>query len=88
MPIEGTPPDVVKIVEKYHEWLLDSKIPKLFFWASPGGLISETAPEWYTSRLKNVCSVGIGPGVHYIQEDNPHLIGHEIAEWLPALKKG
>jgi haloalkane dehalogenase len=87
LPIEGSPADVVEIVEKYHEWLLNTDIPKLLFWASPGGLIPEKAAEWYASTLKNVHSIGTGLGVHYVQEDNPHLIGREIAEWLPTIKK-
>lgn len=78
LPIEGTPADVVKIVENYHEWLLKNSIPKLLFWASPGGIIREKTADWYARTLKNVRSVCIGPGVHYIQEDNPHLIGDEI----------
>jgi haloalkane dehalogenase len=87
LPIEGSPADVREIVEIYHGWLLNTDIPKLLFWACPGGLIREKAAEWYAHTLKNVHSVGIGPGVHYVQEDNPHLIGREIAEWLPTIKK-
>jgi haloalkane dehalogenase len=86
LPIEGSPADVVEIAEKYHEWLLSTDTPLLLFWASPGGLIPENVAAWYASRLKNVRSVGIGPGIHFIQEDNPHLIGHEIAKWLPSIK--
>ncbi len=26
--------------------------------------------------------VHIGPGKHYLQEDNPHLIGKELAKWM------
>ena len=27
----------------------------------------------------------VGPGSHFLQEDNPHLIGREIADWLNQL---
>jgi haloalkane dehalogenase len=87
IPIEGSPADVVEVAEKYHEWLLNTDTPILLFWATPGALIPEKAAAWYASTLKNVRSVGVGPGVHYIQEDNPHLIGREIAEWLPPIKE-
>ena len=30
-------------------------------------------------------TVDIGPGVHYLMEDNPHLIGEEIAAWYKTL---
>jgi len=29
----------------------------------------------------NVKTVHIGAGVHYLQEDNPQLIGQELATW-------
>lgn len=81
-PIDGSPADVAEIVEKYHEWLLSTDTPVLMFWSTPGSLVSEKTAERYAGALKNVRIVGIGPGLHYVQEDNPHLIGHEIAEWL------
>ena len=40
-PIEGQPSEVYAIVEKYHTWLLENDVPKLFFWASPGAILSE-----------------------------------------------
>ncbi len=85
LPIAGDPADVSAITEKYYAWLLETRVPKLMFWATPGGLVSETKAVWYTNTLHNVRSVAIGPGIHYVQEDNPHLIGYEIAEWLPSL---
>ena len=75
---------MAEIVENYHEWLLSTNTPVLIFWATPGGLISESAAKWYASSLKDVRIVSIGPGIHYVQEDNPHLIGREIAGWLPT----
>jgi haloalkane dehalogenase len=44
LPIQDTPADVVEIVEIYHDWLLNSSISKLLFWASPGGIIPERPP--------------------------------------------
>lgn len=82
LPIAGEPADVVAIAEQYHEWLLANDLPKLFFWAEPGALISPEKAKWYADTLKNTKSVGIGDGVHFLQEDNPHLIGREIAKWI------
>ena len=81
-PIEGVPADVSAIVEKYHVWLLESEVPKLLFSATPGVIIGEELADWYRKTLKNTRSVGIGPGRHWIQEDNPHLIGSELAKWM------
>ncbi len=35
--------------------------------------------------MKNLKTVDIGPGIHYLQEDNPHLIGSELAGWYSRL---
>jgi haloalkane dehalogenase len=38
-----------------------------------------------TSTLKNLKTVDIGPGAHFVQEDNPHKIGEELAKWHQGL---
>jgi len=35
--------------------------------------------------MKNLETVDIGPGVHFVQEDNPHKIGEELARWYQGL---
>jgi haloalkane dehalogenase len=84
LPIAGAPSDVWAMVEAYHAWLLDTDIPKLFFWAEPGALISPERAAWLRDRLKACTSVPLGAGRHYVQEDHADLIGRQIAEWLPA----
>jgi haloalkane dehalogenase len=74
------------MAEAYHAWLLDTEIPKLFFWAEPGSIISTRRAEWLKSRLKTCRSVPLGPGRHFVQEDHADLIGQEIADWLPTLR--
>lgn len=85
IPIDGHPADVVAIVEAYSKWLTASDIPKLFFYAHPGGLISSEGVKWCRDNLKNLEAVDIGEGIHYLQEDNPHLIGEELAKWYKGL---
>jgi len=85
IPIDGTPADVHEVVASYRAWLEETDLPKLFFHAEPGGIIAaERVPE-VEKAFKNMRSVGIGDGVHYLQEDNPHLIGETIAEWYQEL---
>lgn len=86
IPIAGTPRHVHEIVEQYHEWLLVNDIPKLFFWATPGTLIKPQDAEFYIKNLKNLTSVFLGKGIHYLQEDHPHRIGKEIADWIRKLE--
>ncbi len=87
-PIADEPPEVYAQVEAYHDWLLASDLPKLLFHAQPGTVITADVAAWYTERLRNSRTVNLGPGLHYMQEDNPHGIGREIAAWLPGLGLG
>ena len=64
---------------------LISELPKLLFAADPGALMTAPAVEWAKQNLKNLSVVDIGPGIHFVQEDHPHLIGSEIAEWYRKL---
>ncbi len=86
IPIEGKPSDVVEIVQNYSQKLQVSDVPKLLFYATPGGIIKEPMIEWCRESLTNLKVVNIGQGIHYLQEDNPHLIGSELAEWFQKLK--
>ena len=85
LPIAGEPPDVVEAVAAYNQWLQQSDLPKLLFYATPGALVLPPVIEWLQQNLKNFGKVDIGQGVHFLQEDNPHLIGSELAAWYGKL---
>jgi haloalkane dehalogenase len=85
IPIAGEPPDVVEAVQSYNQWLQRSDLPKLLFYAAPGAILPPPMVEWCRQNLKKLKAVDIGPGVHYLQEDNPHLIGSELAKWCRGL---
>lgn len=81
VPIEGMPSDVAEVVRNYNQWLQATELPKLMFYATPGAAMPAQVVEWCQQSLKNLKTVDIGRGIHYIQEDNPHLIGSELAAW-------
>jgi haloalkane dehalogenase len=85
IPIEGEPADVAAIVKANNEWIKGTNLPKLLFYGNPGAIMSEKIVKWCVDNLKNLETVDIGPGLHYIQEDNPHLIGEELAKWYTGL---
>ena len=85
LPIEGSPADVVTAVAAYNEWLQQSEVPKLLFYATPGAILPAPMVEWCQKHLKNLKTVDIGDGIHFLQEDNPHLIGQELANWYKSL---
>jgi haloalkane dehalogenase len=86
LPIAGAPNDVWAAASAWREWLLETKIPKLFFWADPGALISPQQAAWFMNHLSCCKSVELGLGRHYLPEDHAQRISSEIAAWLETLK--
>jgi pimeloyl-ACP methyl ester carboxylesterase len=56
-----------------------------FCCATPGAVVTRREVEWCKEHLKNLTTADIGQGIHYIQEDNPHGIGSELARWYKTL---
>ena len=61
------------------------KLPKLLFYGTPGALVSPAMVAWSKQNLKNLKTVDIGAGTHFLQEDNPDLIGSQLADWYRVL---
>lgn len=85
IPIAGEPSDVNEAVLRYNANLVDWDIPKLLFYAEPGVILPKPMVEWCEVNLKNLTSINLGHGIHYLQEDHPHAIGQGIAEWYQGL---
>ena len=83
IPIAGEPADVVQIVTDYSQWLTETNIPKLFINAEPGGLIAGEVRDFVRS-CPQITEVTV-PGIHFVQEDSPDLIGEAIEAWLAKL---
>ncbi len=85
IPVAGEPADVVAIVSEYSQWLARSEVPKLFVNAEPGALIKGPVRDLVRS-WPALTEVTV-PGVHFIQEDSPDLIGQAVSSWLKDLNK-
>jgi haloalkane dehalogenase len=86
IPIDGKPVDVYNIVTDYNQWLQETEIPKLLFYAKPGGLTNEPVVNWSKANLKNLQTIDLGQGIHYLQEDHPKAIGGALSNWIGQLK--
>lgn len=84
VPISGSPARMHDKVAAYSEWLLETEIPKLCFYAHPGILIQDEDVKYIESNLGNTTMVDLGEGLHYLQEDHPHRIGEELATWYSS----
>jgi len=87
IPIDGQPSDVHKIVTDYNQWLQETEIPKILFYVKPGTLVPSPMVEWSEANLKNLETVYVGEGIHFIQEDHPDEIGQGLDEWYQEISK-
>jgi haloalkane dehalogenase len=83
VPLDGSPPDVAAVVERYGRWLSDSDVPKLFINAEPGAILTGGMREFCRAR-PNQTEVTVS-GIHFIQEDSPDQIAAALASWLGTL---
>ncbi len=84
-PINGMPKEVFEIVNDYSPILQESKIPKILFYATPGCNTPPEIVEWAKNHMHNLQTIDIGPGFHFLPEDNPTLIGQELSKWYKTL---
>jgi len=82
LPIAGEPADVYALMEAAHRALAASTFPKLLFVGNPGALISPAFAKAFANTLRNCAVVELRSGLHYLQEDEPDVIGAEIKGWL------
>ena len=80
IPISGEPKHMVELVKEYSQWIMKSKIPKLFINAEPGSILTGTQRE-FCRKWANQTEVTV-PGIHFIQEDSPVEIGKTIWKWF------
>lgn len=84
IPIDGEPADVTAIVAASSEWLSASPVPKLFFKAEPGAILTNERDLAFVRRMPALTEVTVA-GRHYVQEDSPDEIGRAIAGWMGTL---
>lgn len=85
IPLDGEPPEVVKVAHDYAEFLASSPIPKLFVNAEPGAILTGR-PRDFCRTWPNQTEVTV-EGSHFIQEDSPDEIGSALADFVRGLRK-
>ncbi len=85
IPIDGQPSDMHEVISNYSQKLQESELPKILFFENHGTSIDAKMLDWCKQNIKNLKTVDIGDGLHFIQEDNPDLIGDELAKWYQDL---
>jgi len=73
------------IIQKLETALSEFKFPKLLIKGNPGAVIPESRAKWLKERMPDLIIKDIGPGIHYLQEDNPEGIGNSILKWISKI---
>ncbi len=85
LPIAGKPADMHARFLRIGAWLKKTTLPKLHLYASPGVVNPPPVAAWTAANLKNIETAYIGPGLHFVQEDQPEAIGRAMEDWLRRL---
>lgn len=84
VPIGGVPSDVAGVVTSYMESVKTADIPKILIYADPGAVISLKDVNYLKENVRNLQSVCVGGGFHFLQEDRPEEIGEALSKWYRA----
>ena len=83
IPIDGTPADVVGVVEKCDAWLAHGPgLPALLLTCEGSGLSTPAILEWTRTAVPALEIVALGRAGHHAPEDVPDEISAAIAGWL------
>ena len=85
IPIAQQPQETHDIITAYNAFMEETNIPWLYFYSTPGVMATPEGADYWTARAKNIETVYIGDGLHYVQEDHPYVIGRQISDWYRRL---
>jgi haloalkane dehalogenase len=86
LPIAREPADVYQALQSAHASLKASAYPKLLFAGEPGAVVAPEFAETFAASLRHCALVRLGPGRHYLQEDQPEAIGRSVAGWIAGIE--
>jgi len=84
IPLEGSPPEVAKIVSGFSDWLKTSTVPKLWIKGDPG-FISVGRFAAFFEGLANQTTEQV-KGAHFLQESSGPAIGKAVADFVRSLR--
>lgn len=85
-PKSEQPGDLTDLIDRYAAKLARSPVPKLLVYGEPGAAVSAPMREWAKEHLQNLEMVSVGPGKHFLPEDQPEAVGKAIASFVARLR--
>jgi haloalkane dehalogenase len=80
-PKSHRPGDTVDLINHYAVALPKSRIPKLLLYGTPGMIVRQRAIVVARAQIDQMRIESIGRGKHFLPEDEPENIGHQIARF-------
>jgi pimeloyl-ACP methyl ester carboxylesterase len=87
IPIEGRPEASRLFIEEIEDSLRRLDVPVLWIKATPGAIITENTAYRLVAlaaRIPKLAVKEFGPGLHYLQEDDPKRLVGLITGWIKA----
>lgn len=78
----GEDTEVVRLIERYSQWLQKITLPKLFLYAIPGFTTTIETVEWAKKHLPNLSLTELPDALHFAQESNPEGFALAIKNWM------
>jgi len=87
IPINGSPENVHELGIKNNKWIIESNIPKLMFYVTPGVLVGEATVKYMKENARNIETISLGSAGHFMQEVYSDEIGKGLADWLARINR-
>ena len=82
IPVAGDPADVDAVVRRNLDGLLHSPVPRLLLYGEPGSVVGPAEVDMCRRQSASLEMVNVGPGTHFLPEDQPEAISRALASWL------
>lgn len=83
IPVEGVPKESYDFMKDVEARASSLRMPALLIKATPGMLVdTEEKVNRFKKSLPQITVKDFGPGLHYIQEDDPEKISRLLVEWM------
>ncbi|OGO90951.1 MAG: haloalkane dehalogenase [Coxiella sp. RIFCSPHIGHO2_12_FULL_44_14] len=81
LPLGSGKGKVVKLIEKYSQWLQTAPQPKLMLYGVPGFITTMATVQWSKDHMTNLTLVELQDALHFAQESMPEVFSQKLRQW-------